>query len=229
MPAKTLLVVGAHHDDTEYACGGLILKAVKRGYRVVLVDMCGNHDSWAPTAGREAEVHQGLLDLAAEMGCEKRFFDYGYHQIRYNDEAIKLITDLVVELQPDIGLIHWPHDYWPDHEACGKVGKHALWFPHGLYPQMRSTPKIMAYETGPNQTDPAVPFRPDVYIDITAEMDEVCRVIRRLDEIAGGQRLDGPSGHELDKLAKSRVRGGESGVAYAEAFVNLRKWPQDVL
>ncbi|MEN6301085.1 MAG: PIG-L deacetylase family protein [Armatimonadia bacterium] len=229
MERKTLLVVGAHHDDCEYAAGGLILKAVQRGWRVVLVDMCGNHDSWKPTAGRQDEVRAALLELAAEMGAEKRFFDYGYHQIRYNDEAIRLLTDLVVEVQPDMGLLQWPHDYWPDHEACGKVGKHALWFTHGLYPDAKVTPKLLWYEAGPNQVDPAVPFRPDVYVDITDVKDEACRIIHRLDEIASGQTYSGITGHEQDKTARSRLRGGECGVVYAEAFMSLRKWPQDIL
>ena len=229
MADKSLLIVGAHHDDCEYACGGLVLKAVRKGYRVVLVDMCGDHASWAPTAGRASEVRQALLDLAADMGCEKRFYDYGYHQIRYGDEAIKLITDLVIEVKPDIGLIHWPYDYWPDHEACGKVGKHALWFPHGLYQDARTTPKLLAFEAGPNQTDPAVLFRPDVYIDVSEVMDEVCQIGHRIDEIATGRPLEGETGHETDKRARCRLRGGECGVMYAEAFANLRKWPQEIL
>jgi LmbE family N-acetylglucosaminyl deacetylase len=225
---RTMLVIGAHHDDCEYACGGVIFKALARGYRVVLVDMCGDYSSWAPTAGREEEVRAGFEDIAREMGVEKRWLNYGYHQIRYNDEGIRLLTDIVVDVQPQIAFIQWPHDYWPDHEASGKLGKHATWFAHGLYRGHSSVRSIYAYEAGPNQVDPAVPFRPDVHVDITEEMDRVCHVIHRLDEVAGGTPLTGATSHELDKQAKSRVRGGECGVAYAEAFVALRKQPQDI-
>ena len=120
-PEKTMLVVGAHHDDCEYAASGLILKAVSKGYRVVLVTLTGEHSSWAPTAGREKEVRAGLLKVAADMGVEKRFYNWGYHHLRYDDSGIQPLTELAVELKPQIALIHWPHDYWPDHEAAGRI------------------------------------------------------------------------------------------------------------
>jgi len=226
---KTLLVVGAHHDDCEYAACGLILKAVRKGYRVVLTTLTGDHSSWQPTAARPDEVRKQLLQLAQDMGVEKRFFHWGYHQVRYNDEGIRALTELAVELKPTLSLIHWPHDYWPDHEAAGKLGKHALWFPHGLFRDAKLNTKLLAYEAGANQTDPAVPFRPDVYVNISDVMDQVREVIRRIDEIVSGAPVKAPSGHELDKAARSRLRGSECGVAYAEAFVALKKWPQEIL
>lgn len=229
MSDKTMLVIGAHHDDCEYAAGGLILKAVSRGYRAVLTTLTGNHSSWKPTAGRSEEVRQGLLRIAQDMGVEKRFYDWGYHQIRYNDEAIRVLTELAVEVKPRIALIHWPHDYWPDHEAAGKVGKHAVWFAHGLFRDVALDTRLFAFEAGANQTDPAVPFRPDTFVDISDVMDRVREVIRRIDGVIAGKESTGPSCHELDKAAKCRLRGSECGVAYAEAFVALKKRPQDIL
>ena len=229
MADKTLLVVGAHHDDCEYAASGLILKAVKKGYRVVLVTMTGDHSSWGPTAGREEEVRRGLLEIARDMGAEKRFYNWGYHQIRYNDDGIRVLTELAVEVKPQIALIHWPHDYWPDHEAAGKLGKHALWFAHGLFRDVNLGVRLFMFEAGANQTDPAVQFRPDTYLDISDVMDKVREVIRRIDGVIGGKELTAPSCHELDKAAKSRLRGSECGVAYAEAFLALKKAPQEIL
>lgn len=237
MSTKTLLAIGAHHDDTEYAGGGLILQAVRKGWRVVCVDLCGDHGSWEPTAGREEEVRRSLHDLAASMGVEKRFYDWRYHHVYHEERAVELMAELVAELQPDLGLIHWPHDYWPDHAAAGKLSQHALRFPHSLGPDraralghaLRSVPRILMYEAGANQVDPAVTFCPDVYVNISAEMDQVCANIHRLDEIAGGKPLEGASGHAIDKRAKSRLRGAECGVTYAEAFVAVQKWPQELL
>jgi len=229
MPDKTLLAIGAHHDDNEYAAGGLILQAVRKGWRVVCVDLCGDHGSWEPTAGREDEVRRGLLDLAASMGVEKRFYDWRYHHVYHEERAVALMAKLVAELQPDLGLIHWPHDYWPDRAAAGKLSQHAMRFPHALRPGLKGVPRILMYEAGANQIDPAVTFRPDVYVDISAEMDQGCANIHRLDEIAGGKPLEGTSSHEIDKRAKSRLRGAECGVMYAEAFVAVQKWPQELL
>lgn len=225
----TLLAVGAHHDDTEYAAAGLILQAVRRGWHVVCVDLCGDHGSWQPTAGRVDEVRDRLLEVAAIMGVQKRFYGWRYHHLYHDEDSVRTLAELVAELQPDLGLIHWPHDYWPDHAAAGRIGEHALRFPHSLRPDLKSVPRILMYETGANQTDPAVTFRPDVYVDISAEMDRVGEIIHDIDAIASGAPIDGPSGHETDKRAKARLRGAECGVMYAEAFVAVQKWPQDIL
>lgn len=231
MNQKMLLVVGAHHDDCEYSACGLILKAVKKDWRVVLVTLAGDHSSWKPTMGREQIVRDGLLNLAKEMGVEKRFFNWGYHEIYYNRESVNILSELTLELKPNLALVHWPHDYWPDHEAAGKLAKHALRFPTQEFVKKgaESVPQMLAFETGPNQSDPAVQFRPDVYIDISDEIDEAARIVHRIDEVISGKSCNDATCHELDKRAKARLRGSECGRSYAEAFVSLKKTPRDIL
>lgn len=230
MSQKTLLVVGAHHDDCEYAACGLILKAVKKDWRVVLITLTGDHSSWKATMGREQAVRAGLLNLAKEMGVEKRFFNWGYHELYYNREGVNIIG-LALELKPKLALIHWQYDYWPDHEAAGKLAKHALRFPTREFVKKgaENDPLILTFEAGPNQSDAAVQFRPDVYIDISDELDEAARVMHRLDEVVGGKSYDKETGHEMDKRAKARLRGSECGRFYAEAFVSFKKIPHDIL
>jgi N-acetylglucosamine malate deacetylase 1 len=228
MAEKTLLAIGAHHDDTEYAASGLILQAMRKGWHVVSLTLCGDHNSWQPTSGREDEVRVGLLNVSAIMGVEKRFLGWRYHHVYYNEEAVQEVTQIVADLQPDLGLIHWPHDYWPDHAAAGKIALHAMRFPHSLRINLTPVPRILMFETGANQTDPAVAFRPDVYLDISNDIERVGEIIHEIDEIAGGQPIEGQSTHEQDKRAKSRLRGVECGVAYAEAFVAVQKWLQEI-
>jgi len=231
MSKKTLLVVGAHHDDCEYAACGLILKAVKKNWRVVLVTLTGDHSSWKATMGREKVVRAGLLKIAKEMGVEKRFYDWGYHELYYDRASVNVVGKLALELKPDLALIHWRHDYWPDHEAAGKMAKHALWFPTREFIKKgaKIIPQLLAFEAGPNQSDPAVQFRPDVYVDISDEINEAARVIHHLDEVIGGKISDHETGHESNKRAKARSRGSECGRSYAEAFVALKKIPQEIL
>lgn len=225
------MVVGAHHDDCEYGAGGLILKAVKKGWRVVLLTLAGDHSSWKPTMGREQTVRDGLLNIAQEMGVEKRFYDRGYHKLYYGSDLVNSICDTALELKPQLALIHWQYDYWPDHEAAGKSAKHALWFPAGEFVKqgMEKVQQILAFEAGPNQNDVAVQFRPDVYIDVSDEMNEVARVLHRLDEVITGKTIDEETDHEIDKRSKARLRGSECGCAYAEAFLALKKIPREIL
>ena len=226
---KCLLAIGAHHDDCEGAAGGLILKAVQRGYRVVLVTLTGDHASWRPTRGRETAVRQDLLAIARDMGVEKRFLEWRYHHATYNEKNVLELRGLVADLRPQLALIHWPYDYWPDHEAAGKLARHALWFPDG---GDAAKPRLLMFTAGQNQTDPAVPFRPDVNVDVTGVMDEAGMITRRLDGVAGGYPVtrESPlSTHEKDMLAKSRLRGTECGVTYAEAYCAVGKAPIDIL
>ena len=45
MDKKTILVVGAHMDDCEIGAGGLIIKAVRKGHRVVLVNVATDYST----------------------------------------------------------------------------------------------------------------------------------------------------------------------------------------
>jgi LmbE family N-acetylglucosaminyl deacetylase len=229
MPPKTMLVIGAHLDDTEYGAGGLIVQAVRRGWRVVSIVLCGDHGSWQPTLGREDMVRDRLLEVSAIMGVEKTFFGTRYHRLWYNEEEVQRLAQIVAEMQPDLGLVPWPHDHWPDHVAAGKIGLHAMRFPHSLRATLQPVSRILMYEAGPRQADVAVPFRPNLYVDITNEIDRACESLHEIDEIVADQAIAGLSSHEQDKRAKSLLRGTECGVAYAEAFVALQVWPQDIL
>lgn len=227
--SKTLLVIGAHHDDCEGGAGGIICKAVNMGYRVVLAVLAGNHSSWLPTEGKEKLIREGLLNIAGAMGVEKRFYDLSYHQIKYNDDTVKLLMQLTSEIQPDVAFIHNRYDYWPDHEVSARASLHALRFPFGeLKYKYGKRPKVFAYEAGPNQNDRMVNFSPDAYVDITDVMDNVSGAIRQIDNLLTGEN-QAQTTHARAKEAKSFLRGSECGVEFAEAFVSITRHTQDIL
>ena len=60
-------------DDCEVSAGGLIIKAVNKGHRVVLVNCASDYSTWCVTKGREKDVREKILRKAKEMGVEKRF------------------------------------------------------------------------------------------------------------------------------------------------------------
>ena len=89
MERKTILAIGAHMDDCEIGAGGLIAKVIKRGHRVVLVNVASDYSTWCVTKGREEEVKRRVLKKAEEMGVEKRFIGYGYQAVPRDIEAMK--------------------------------------------------------------------------------------------------------------------------------------------
>ena len=72
MDKKTILVVGAHMDDCEIGAGGLIIKAIRKGHRVVLVNVTTDYSTWCVTKGREKEIKEKVLGKAKEMKVRKK-------------------------------------------------------------------------------------------------------------------------------------------------------------
>jgi LmbE family N-acetylglucosaminyl deacetylase len=178
----TFLAVGAHIDDNEDGIGGIIIKAVKAGHRVVTVVAAGDYSSWGNTIGREEQCKRDQLALARRFGYEKRFLNHRYHQVEANVAFKKEIAEIYAELQPDITFVHCTGDHWPDHVACGIATKDAVLFSHGLSSTMgiRRCPRIFAYNVTPEQT---IRFEPDFFVDITAEMPAYMELIQGTDGI----------------------------------------------
>jgi len=182
----TMLVVGAHMDDCENGAGGVMLDAISRGWRVVTVTVVGDFTTWEPTVGREEQVVKDLTDLADSFGYEKRFLDYAYHQVAPDIELKNRLAVIYDELRPEIGLVHWHDDHWPDHSAVGIAAKDALIFAHGLSGNLASPrcPRVLAYSATPHQT---INFRPDVYHNITHVMSDYMRLIIGTDACLSGR------------------------------------------
>ena len=104
-PRKTLLIIGAHYDDCEIGAGGLICKAVKKGHRVVLLNVVGNYSTWYVTKGREDRIRQQNEAHAQAMGVEKRYLDFGYQQVTENLPTLRKIAEVVADVKPDITLM----------------------------------------------------------------------------------------------------------------------------
>jgi len=181
---KTILVFGAHMDDCEIGAGGLITKAVKRGHRVVLVNVASDYSTWIVTKGREEEIRRRLLKKAEEMGVEKRFIGYGYQAVPRDIEAIKKLAEIVLDVRPDLTLFHNAYDPSPsDHGTVGFIAERAVRDATRLFDRYPSfSQEMYAYEVYPKLTQ----FQPDVFIDISDVIDEVAQLPNCADQIYAG-------------------------------------------
>ena len=61
--AKTILGIGAHYDDCPFGIPGILLKAVRKNHRVVLLSLIGDYTKWKPARGRANEIVDGTIEI----------------------------------------------------------------------------------------------------------------------------------------------------------------------
>jgi LmbE family N-acetylglucosaminyl deacetylase len=111
-----VLALGAHADDIEIGCGGLVLELLARD-RPVEVDWCVL--SASPVRAREAEASaQAFLKGAAEANVSVAAFRDGYFP--YDGADLKAWFETLKDRpRPDLILTHTRRDRHQDHrEVC---------------------------------------------------------------------------------------------------------------
>ncbi len=114
-----ILAFGAHPDDIELSCGGTILKHVKQGKKVGLIDLTrgelGTRGS-AEIRIAEAEAASKILGVAIR---ENLHFADGFFE--NNAEHQLKIISMIRKYQPEIILCNAIADRHPDHGKGAKV------------------------------------------------------------------------------------------------------------
>lgn len=197
--SKSILVIGAHPDDTEIMAGGLISRAVLDGfnvYSVVVSDGCENG---------EAKIRQEETKEAGKILGLKEIWFCGIKDgtIIHDINMVRLIEKFVREVDPFLIITHSPQDTHQDHKnLCSSVLSAARRRPCSIL--MGETPSSYISENL-------------VYADIT---DTIGVKIKAL-SVHESQIKDGPINLRNIKIT-SEFRGQNAGVEYAECFVNWR-------
>src|SRR5262245_56525448 len=123
---KTILAIGAHYDDCVFGIPGILLQAVQKGHRVMVLSLIGDYSNWPRARNRSQELKETSASLAHYLGVEMRFLNYASGRFHPNDEAAKATAQIVAEVRPDIAFALWHQDRHPDHEAASAISKKAL-------------------------------------------------------------------------------------------------------
>ena len=123
---KTLLAIGAHYDDCVFGIPGILLQAVRKHYRVVVLSIIGDYTNWPPMKGREPKLRETSIRLAQERGIEMRVLKYASMHYEVNAEAKRAVAEVVAEVKPEVAFMLWSHDRHPDHEVAAALSAMAL-------------------------------------------------------------------------------------------------------
>ena len=226
---RTLLAIGAHYDDCVFGVPGVLLQAIHKDYRVVVLALIGDYTNWPPVKGRAAELREVSTSLAHHHGIEMRFLDYASGRFHLNEETKLAVAKVVADVQPDLAFMLWPNDRHPDHEAASAVSKAALKLAGRILDANVKVPgQIYLYDNGPGHT---IGFEPNTFVDVSNVWPTAMEWLGQLMEFVRNQPRDSavPDPALTAKSTLARYRGAACGAKYAEAFWAMHARPAQIL
>lgn len=198
--ARRVLVVGAHPDDLELACGGSLARFVDLGHEVRAVVMSrGGRGGHSDSREQEAMAGAEMLDLHAVS-----VHDFTDTMMATEiDEMVRFIEIAVDLFKPDVILTHSANDQHQDHHAV-----HLATLRAG-----RRCPTILCFES-PSVTKE---FAPQYFVDIAEYVSVKVSAVK-----AHAGQMKKPY-MTAERLRGSAVfRGAQAKIEHAEGFEVVR-------
>lgn len=119
-----VLALGAHPDDIEFGCGGILAKLASQNKSLVLVDLtCGEKGTQGtPPIRREEGIKAAKL-----LNAERHYLDFKDCEVIDDYESRLKVVSVIRKFKPKVILA----PYWkgeqnhPDHFACGLLARYA--------------------------------------------------------------------------------------------------------
>jgi N-acetylglucosamine malate deacetylase 1 len=221
-----LLAFGAHPDDIELSCGGVLLSEKKNGRKTGIADLTRGE---LGTRGTAESRKQEAEDAAKILGVESRDnlgMADGFFQ---NDQAHQLkIVETIRKYQPEIIFCNAPEDRHPDHGKGAKLVSDAA-FLSGLRKIETVVDGIAQEAWRPKYVFHYIQDRflqPDFVVDITDVMDQKLESIKAYKTQFYNPDLKEPQTYIstpdfLDSIIyRAKMFGKMIGVKYAEGFIS---------
>jgi len=197
-----ILAIGAHPDDVEYGCGGMLTKYVQRGH-VVFVFVASDG-----ALGGDADVRRAeQKDAGRILGVREVFWG------GYPDTEVPLSRDLIVRLEavirqvePRMIFVNSPDDTHQDHRHLAQCAMSAT----------RYVPNFLFYEV-----PTTINFAPNCYTDVADVLDVKLASLEAHRSQVTKTNIEDLTILELARSC-ANFRGIQARVKYAEAFQSVR-------
>lgn len=207
-----IIVFGAHPDDPETGCGGLMALLSRAGHDVVVAYLTRGEAGIPGTSHQEAAAIRTAEALAAceILGARAVFLGQIDGQCEVSAARYADVRCFIEAERPDVALTHWPIDTHRDHRACSLLVYDA-WLALG------QAFALFYYEVMTGQQTQN--FAPTDYVDIGSVLEQKHRACF----VHASQRIEASYPNDHGKM--EQFRGMEFGRDYAEAFVRHAQSP----
>ena len=219
-----ILAFGAHPDDVEISCGATLLKYVKEGKSIGIIDLT---EGELGTRGSSEKRYEEANKAAEILGLKiRQNLNMGDGVIAQSEENKLKIIECIRKYQPELILANSVHDRHPDHAKGAKLVAEAS-FLSGLrkietesdgLPQQAYRPKMLLHYVQDYY------LTPDVILDVSETGKEKIELIKCYDSQFYNPSSKEPktpiSGEEFFDYLEGRMLslGRELGVKYGEAY-----------
>src|SRR5215213_3309168 len=224
-----VLAFGSHPDDIELGCSGTIIKEIKRGKKIGLIDLTqGELGTRGTIETRYEEAANAAMIMGVSVRENLKMRD-GFFQ--NNEEGQMQVVKTLRKYQPEIVIANILEDRHPDHgrggwllyDACFLSGlRQVKTVDENGKEQEKWRPKILLHYIQDRF------YEPDFIIDISDVWEQRMNAIK-----AYKTQFDDPNSAEpqtylsspdfIDALtARARLLGKRIGVKYGEGFLSKK-------
>ncbi|MGZ8887140.1 MAG: PIG-L deacetylase family protein [Nitrososphaeraceae archaeon] len=197
-----ILVFGAHPDDIEIGMGGTITKLVKIGHDVIMVIATLPNFT---IADNKDERKLEAISSATILGCDSpEFLDLAQEDIVFGRRMVTLVDSLIKKYNTSTVYTQWIGDSHQDHQILTQ----------SVIAASRDVNNLYMYETTIPGGLTEKAFRPQLYVDITKEMENKTKSLKcfKSQELRCGPFW-------IDAIVgRSIYRGYQMNTKYAEVF-----------
>jgi bacillithiol biosynthesis deacetylase BshB1 len=222
--ALDALCFGAHPDDVELTCGGLVARLAAHGHRVGIVDLTrGERGTRGDVATRAREAKAA----AAKLGAERMTLGLPDCGLDPQDaRQLRAVVECLREHRPGLVVAPDHHDEHPDHVAASTLVTRACYFA-GLAgfeaAGERHRPERLLFALYRSGTEP------HLVVDVSEVWEQRMAAIRehrsQMDPAAGASTYLTADNFLGAVEGRARAWGALAGVTHAEAFRVRGPWP----